>query len=220
MIFHLGIYETVILIRISEPICSIFKNDSVLHSSWQFDLHTIFMKLNYISIIILLGFKIGNTALSHLYFPGLCVAFEKTFNDKNKNTRQRVLFRENLVEVYHHWEKQKVNNPASFSGGNQIILQKFLIALWGRSGFLLFSSSLLHLHQVRELCAWILEHLFYVERRKKVKESSQKENTKKKKNYFKYRRIGKAKMWNSWILLQGRNWDNNIVTNRPIIFFF
>ena len=33
MIFCLGIYETGILIRISEPICSVFKNNSIWYSS-------------------------------------------------------------------------------------------------------------------------------------------------------------------------------------------
>ena len=60
MIFCLGIHKTVILIRISEPSYSVFKNNSFWYSSWQFYLHTIFMKLNYIRIIVVLGFKIYN----------------------------------------------------------------------------------------------------------------------------------------------------------------
>lgn len=42
------------------------------------------MKLNYISIIVVLGFKICNVALSHLDFQGLCVAFEKLSMTKTK----------------------------------------------------------------------------------------------------------------------------------------
>lgn len=40
------------------------------------------------------------------------------------------------------------------------------------------------------------------------------------KNYLKLKRMGKAKMWNSWIPLYDRYWDNNMVTNSPIIFFY
>ena len=59
-IFCLGIHKTVILIRISEPSYSVFKNNSFWYSSWQFYLHTIFMMLNYIRIIVVLGFKMYN----------------------------------------------------------------------------------------------------------------------------------------------------------------
>lgn len=97
MIFCLGIYETVILIRISEPISSIFKNKSIWYSSWQFDLPTIFMKLNYISIIVVPGFKICNGTLSHLDFQGLSAASEKLSMTKTKISRES--FSKSLIEL-------------------------------------------------------------------------------------------------------------------------
>lgn len=55
---------TVVLLKNSEP-NRCLKN-SYLCSSWNFDLHTIFMNPNYISIIVTLGFKIHNLVLSSL----------------------------------------------------------------------------------------------------------------------------------------------------------